>query len=119
MDYERNKKLISVLNECAAECHHCTTACLDEQDVKMLAECIKLDIDCAEICQLTAAFLARGSEHAIHILKECAEICEACAGECGKHGHMEHCKRCAEVCRLCAEECMAVLHENVFALKRN
>lgn len=33
----------------AAECNHCATACLEEQDVAMLAKCIKLDIDCAEI----------------------------------------------------------------------
>ena len=105
MSHEKNKELISMLNECAAECNHCTSACLDEQDVKMLAKCIKLEIDCAEICRLTISFLARGSEHAEHILKECAEICDACAKECEKHSHMEHCKKCAEVCHKCAEAC--------------
>lgn len=105
MSHEKNKELISMLNECAAECNHCTSACLEEQDVKMLAKCIKLEIDCAEICRLATSFLARGSEHAEHILKECAEICEACAKECEKHSHMEHCKKCAEVCRKCAETC--------------
>ncbi len=105
MSHEKNKELISMLNECAAECNHCTSACLEEQDVKMLAKCIKLEIDCAEICRLATSFLARGSEHAEHILKECAEICEACAKECESHSHMEHCKKCAEVCRKCAEAC--------------
>ena len=105
MSHEKNKELISMLNECAAECNHCTSACLDEQDVKMLAKCIKLEIDCAEICRLTISFLARGSEHAEHILKECAEICDACAKDCEKHSHMEHCKKCAEVCHKCAEAC--------------
>jgi len=105
MSHEQNQGLIEALAKCAAECNHCATACLDEQDVKMLARCIKLDIDCAEICALAASYVSRGSEHAQHILNECAEICEACATECEKHSHMEHCKRCAEECRSCAEIC--------------
>lgn len=105
MSQDKNKELITMLNECAVECNHCFTACLEEQDLKMLAKCIKLEIDCAEICRLAIAFLARGSQHAEHILKECAEICEACAKECQKHSQMEHCKKCAEVCRKCAEAC--------------
>lgn len=105
MAHEQNKQLLEALSNCAAECNHCATACLDEQDVKMLSRCIKLDIDCAEICMLTASYVARGSEHAQHLLDECAEICYACAEECEKHSHMEHCKRCAEACRKCAEAC--------------
>ncbi len=108
MSNEKIKELISMLNECAAECNRCTVACLGEQDVKMLAKCIKLEIDCAEICRLAVSFLARGSEHANHILKECAEICDACAKECKKHSHMAHFKNCAEVCRKCALECIVI-----------
>lgn len=105
MSHEKNIALIDVLNNCATECSHCAMACLDEQDVKMLAKCIKLNIDCADICRLTASLLSRGSVHGIHLLNECAEVCEACAEECEKHSHMEHCKKCAEACRHCAEEC--------------
>ena len=106
MSHEQNRGLIEALANCAAECSHCATACLDEHDVKMLSRCIKLDIDCAGICMLTASYVARGSEHADHLLKECAEICEACAQECEKHAHMEHCRSCAETCRRCAEACL-------------
>ena len=106
MAHEKNHLLLEALNNCAAECNHCTIACLDEEDVKMLTRCTKLDIDCADICQLTASFVARGSEHAIHLMKECAEICEACAEECEKHAHMEHCRKCAAACRYCAEACL-------------
>lgn len=108
MSHVQNHGLLDALYNCAAECNHCATACLDEQDVKMLARCIKLDIDCADICSLTASLIARGSEHGEHLLKECAEICNACADECEKHNHMEHCKRCAEACRTCAEECSSM-----------
>lgn len=100
-----NTQLLHLLAECAAACNHCSTACLEEKEVQMLTTCIKLDMDCAQICTVAAAFIARGSAHAAHILKECAEICTLCAEECAKHTHMEHCKRCAEACSRCAEAC--------------
>lgn len=109
MSHEKHQKTIQLLNDCAAACNHCTTACLDEQDVQMMVKCIKLDIDCAQICSLTASLLGRGSAHGEHLMKECAEICNACADECEKHTHMEHCKKCAEACRACAEECSVMV----------
>lgn len=109
MSHEKHVVLIETLIDCAIECSHCAMACLDEDDVKMLKHCIKLDLDCAEICRTTASLLSRGSEHGEHLLKECVEICNACAEECEKHSHMEHCRRCAEECRLCAEECSVLI----------
>ena len=107
MSHKENQELITALNNCIAECNHCASACLDEEDVKMLAKCIKLDIDCAEICSLTANLIARGSVHGEHLKKECAEVCNACAEECEKHAKMgmEHCRTCGEACRKCAEAC--------------
>ena len=107
MSHEINRSLLETLNNCAAECDHCITACLQEQDVKMLVRCIRLDIDCSEICRLAASYVARGSDHAEHILRECAELCNSCAEECNKHAHhMDHCRTCAEACRACAEACL-------------
>lgn len=100
-----DQHLLTALAECAAACNSCSTACLEEKEVKMMANCIKLDMDCAQICELTAAFFSRGSAHTIHVMKECAEICAKCADECGKHADMEHCKYCAEACRKCAKAC--------------
>lgn len=102
----KNKELLSALNECITACNHCAGACLNEGDVNMMADCIKSDLDCADMCTLLARFIARGSAHAKQLLQECIEICEACAAECEKHAdHMEHCKHCAEACRKCAEAC--------------
>jgi hypothetical protein len=111
MSHEKNQSLIDTLNNCATECSHCAMACLDENEVKMLAGCIKLNMDCADVCRMTASLLSRGSEHGIHLLPECAEICDACATECKKHSHMEHCRKCADVCFNCAEECTSVTGE--------
>lgn len=109
MSHVKNEGLLNALTHCAAVCNHCFTACLDEADVKMLARCIKLDRDCADVCMLAASLIARGSEHGRHLLKECAEICNACAAECEKHAAMgmAHCKECAEACRACAQACLA------------
>ncbi len=102
-----HQQLIETLNRCAATCNYCINACLEEDDVKMLAACIRIDMDCAEVCSLTASLLARGSSHGEHLLKECAEICGKCAAECEKHAHMDHCRECAEACRACEAACMA------------
>jgi hypothetical protein len=58
---------IEACNQCAVACNHCATACLQEDKVKMMARCIALDIDCAEMRQLSAAAMALGSE--------CAQEC--------------------------------------------
>lgn len=106
MNKTPNNSLLSLLAECAAACYHCANSCLGEKDVQMMTACIKLDMDCAQICTTAAGFVSRGSAHASHILKECAEICTQCAQECEKHTHMEHCRHCAEICRRCAEACL-------------
>jgi|SRR4051794_8632150 hypothetical protein len=105
MSHDEMRSCIDACNECALECEHCANACLNEPDVKMLARCITLDLDCAEICRTATIFMARGSESAAAFCQLCADICEDCAEECERHQHMEHCARCAEACRRCAREC--------------
>jgi hypothetical protein len=104
MDYKQNRELIEEILKCSAECDYCATACLDEQDIDMLKDCIKINLMCAEVCRATAIAISRGSEHAGHLLKECIEICEQCSDECGKHEH-GHCKECSRTCENCAESC--------------
>ena len=111
MSHEQYAACIDACNECAVACDHCAASCLAEQDVKMMARCIALDMDCAQICRLAAAYMSRGSELAGSICEACAEVCETCGEECARH-RMEHCQKCAEACRRCAEECrrMASAH---------
>lgn len=104
MSHENYKTCIDACYACAAACDHCAVSCLQEQDVKKMARCIQLDIDCAEICRLAAGYMARGSEFAKQFCSLCADICKACGDECAKH-EPKHCQECAEACRLCAEEC--------------
>lgn len=98
------QKIIDVLHFCAAQCTHCYDACHLEKENDM-SRCMMNDEDCADICRTTAQLLERNSENADIFLKLCGEMCERCAAECDKHGHMEHCRKCAEACRKCAEMC--------------
>ena len=95
MAHERYESCIEACDACAQACNHCATACLKEQDVKAMARCIALDIDCAAICQLASAAMARGSECAAVICNACADVCETCGDECAKF-KMDHCQECAE-----------------------
>jgi hypothetical protein len=109
MSHERFVECIKACNDCALACEHCAASCLQEANPKEMARCIALDIDCAEICHLAAAYMGRGSELASTICATCAEVCETCAEECDKHP-MHHCKDCAQACRRCAQECRRMAH---------
>ena len=92
------------LADCAAACEKCMDSCLFEDDLNMMVKCIRLDRDCAKICQLTASFIASDSQHAQHVIIACIVIWEQCAVECGNHDD-EHCQKCAQKCEECAEAC--------------
>ena len=104
MPHDKFNSCIQACYACATACNHCAASCLREQDVKAMARCIALDIDCEEVCLLAPAAMSRASENAKAICTLCAQVCEACAQECARHA-MEHCKQCAEACRKCADEC--------------
>ena len=107
MEIIPNHETVKKIDICVAACNFCAAACLKEDDVKMMAKCISLDMDCAEVCRTTGILLARNSAHGKHMLKECIELCEACAEECGNH-KSDHCQACAKACRECAEACKMV-----------
>jgi hypothetical protein len=100
--------------ECAQACTSCADACLSEESVAELRKCIRLDLDCADICDVTGRVLTRQTEYDAPTskaqLQSCAEACRTCGEECGSHAeHHEHCRVCAEACRRCAEACDALL----------
>jgi len=106
MKNHNHEQLIRTLLDCALACEHCATSCLQEEDVKSMAQCIKLDRDCADICVQGARLLQRDSDIGHQYLLLCEEICRMCGDECSKH-QMDHCQRCAAACRQCAEACHA------------
>ena len=43
-----------------------------------MARCISLDLECADLCQLAAASIARGGEHMKALCSLCIEVCKSC-----------------------------------------
>lgn len=104
---QKEIECIRACNECAAACLACAKSCLKGDDLKMMAGCIALDLECADICSLAAASIARKDKHMKAICALCADVCQACGAECAKHA-MDHCKHCADTCKRCVEVCRAM-----------
>lgn len=107
MAHQKFQDCIDACVACALACNHCAIECLKEDDVKMMARCIQLDMECAAICRAAFEIMSLGSDYSAQICRICADACKACAEECEKHASMgmEHCRECAEACRRCAEAC--------------
>jgi len=112
MSHEHYKEYIDACLACSTACHHCAASCLQEKDVTHLATCIRLDMECAAICETTARVMSINGHLSEQLCSLCAEICNRCAGECEKHAKMgmEHCRECAEACYHCAEVCSRMVH---------
>ena len=105
------------LLRCIEECYNCAQtwtscadACLAEEMVNQLKQCIRLNLDCADICATTGAMASRrtGSNEQIlrQVIEACAAACRVCGDECEKHAqHHEHCGICAQACRRCEQAC--------------
>jgi hypothetical protein len=109
--------LARCIQECVARAQTCT-ACSDadvaEDDVANLRRCIRLCLDCADICEATGRMLTRQTDYDARLSKAqltvCRQECASCAEECERHAdHHEHCRICAEECRRCEEACSALL----------
>jgi hypothetical protein len=103
--------------DCAQACTACADACLGEASPKSLSTCIRLDLDCAAICNAGGDILSRQTDFQIAmaraIIEACATACGLCAAECEKHAaHMEHCRVCAEACRQCEASCERFLESS-------
>jgi hypothetical protein len=100
--------------DCAATCTSCADACLGESDVPELVRCVRLNLDCADVCDATGRVVTRQTESDVGVvraaLEACVVACRACAEECDRHAaHHDHCRVCAEVCRRCEQACSELL----------
>ena len=92
----------------------CADACIAEKEFEMLRECIRLDLDCADICSATGRLIARQAQPKPDLwraaLQACIEVCRACAAECGKHAdRFEHCRITKECCERTMQACQRAL----------
>lgn len=113
-DTENLIDCIEACFDCTQTCFSCADACLGEDMVKELRRCIRLNLDCAEVCDTTGKILARQTEPNRDLinaqLEACMVACRACADECERHAEMhQHCAVCAEACRTCERACDRLL----------
>jgi hypothetical protein len=102
---------IELLYTCADACDSCASVCLAGEDMTKTARCVRLDIECANLCRTTASLLSSDSAFARRLCGLCADVCDTCAIECARHREMEHCVRCADTCKACATECRRIAGE--------
>lgn len=113
-DHAINMECITACYACAEACNVCADACMGEKEVAPLLECIRDNIDCADVCLATGRVMSRFTRTdkrlAGALLRACIQACEICGAMCSKHGEkMEHCRICAEACARCAKACQALL----------
>ena len=105
---------IDVAYACAQTCTSCADACLAEDIVAQLRQCIRLNLDCADVCDAFARLGSRrtGSNEEVirKLLDACITACRLCGQECQRHASKhEHCRVCAESCRRCETACQSAL----------
>lgn len=106
---------IDAISDCAQACQTDTDADLSEQNLAEMVTCIRLCLNCTDVCAATGAVLSRpaGYDPAVTrpLLQSCIAICKSCGDECEQHAaHMPHCRICAEACRRCEQACRDLLN---------
>ena len=80
---------ITACYACAEACNACADACLGEKTVAPLLECIRDNIDCADVCLATGRVMSRftrtDKKLAGALLRACIQACEICGATCSRH----------------------------------
>ena len=105
---------IDALTDCVQACTADVDADLSEQDLAEMVACIRLCLNCVDVCTGTAGVVSRQAEYdaavARPLLEACVAICRSCGDECERHAqHHQHCRVCAEACRRCEQACRNLL----------
>jgi Domain of Unknown Function (DUF326) len=113
-DAELLAGVIEAAADCALACGTDADADLSEPNLADMVECIRLCLDCADICAVTSAMLGRSAhwDRAVvrSLVEACAAICGRCGDECERHATRHaHCRVCAEACRACETACGELL----------
>jgi hypothetical protein len=99
---------------CAQAAIACADACLAEEMVEELAECIRVLINTADVCDVVTRVLSRrtGPDHALTrpLLTACRATCRQAREVCGEFLPIhDHCRVCAQACRAAERACHALL----------
>ena len=106
--------VIDALSDSAQACNADNAADLSEQNVTEMVKCIRLCLDCADVCTATVGVTSRQTDYDADVtrplLEACVVTCNSCGNECERHAQIhEHCRVCAEACRRCEQACRELL----------
>jgi hypothetical protein len=100
------QETIDALQHCHAICQSMAmTHCLEIGGEPARPQHLRLMLDCAGLCALTADALGRKSQFHNRLAELCAEVCETCEQDCATLGDMEE---CVLACRECARRCKEI-----------
>ena len=105
---------IDALTDCAQACTADADNDMSEPDVADLVKCMRLCMDCADICMATARVCSRQTESDPSVMTSMLEACIACCKSCGDecermamvHAHIQVCE---QACRRCEKACRQLL----------
>jgi len=105
---------IDALSDCAQACTADADADLREEHLHNLVKCIRLCLDCADICAATLNVTSRQTAYDPSVtrplLEACVTSCKSCGDECEQHAKIHaHCRVCLEACRRCEQACRTLL----------
>src|SRR5215203_233681 len=64
---------IDALSDCAQACTACADDCLSEEMVAELTKCLRLDLDCADVCTATLRVASRHTEYDANLTRPLLE----------------------------------------------
>jgi hypothetical protein len=105
---------IDALSACAQACIADVDADLSEQHLTEMVTCIRLCLDCTDVCTATIAVISRAATYDANVVKplleSCIAVCKTCGDECERHAKThEHCRVCADACRRGEQACRQIL----------
>ena len=107
-DYSEQMLLcIQNCQDCHRACLQTLTYCMQQGGRHARPDHLRLLMDCAEICLVSANFMLRASDLHAHTCAACAEVCRRCAADCAQMGDDTRMKALADTCRHCADSCAA------------
>ena len=114
---QKVRDTIQALQHCHATClSMAMTHCLETGGEHARPQHLRLMLDCAQLCALTADALGRKSQFHNRLAQLCAEVCETCEKDCARLDGMED---CVQACRDCARLCTEVArldHAEILAM---
>jgi hypothetical protein len=105
---------IDALSDCTQACIADNDADLGEHNVAEMVRCIRLCLDCVDVCTAAIGVISRQADRDSRVtrplLEACVAICKSCGDECERHARMhEHCRVCGVACRRCEQACRDLL----------